>query len=144
MCSMKTVRIGWGFRTIVTLIMSSGRCGTGRTLGLAHFLSVTPYLAAAANPSSGVTDSDEALSGKDPPGQADGHTGTVELRQWIPGLQTEVVGKRKARGTDTIQGGRRGATVPASNWESAFHTSPVCHDLRRVQSESAVRVRNGR
>ena len=27
---------------------------------------------------------------------------------------------------------------------AAFHTSPVCRDHRRVQTESAVRVRNGR
>ena len=27
---------------------------------------------------------------------------------------------------------------------AAFHTSPVCHGLRRVQSEPALRVRNGR
>ena len=85
MCSCEDSRNRLGIPDLVTLILSSGRRGTGRTLGLAHFLSVTLYLAAAANPSSGVTDRDEALSGKDTPGQADGHTGTVELRQWIPG-----------------------------------------------------------
>ena len=85
------------------------------------------------------------------PGQREGQLikPTFAQARWncgsgYQGLQTEVVGKSKARGTDIVQGGRRGETVPASNGESGHTHSPVCRDLRGVQFESALRVRNGR
>ena len=65
-------------------------------------------------------------------------------RSGYQGLQTEVVGKRKEGVRIPYREGAAGRPCPPQTGRATFHTSPVCRDLRGVQSESAVRVRNGR